>query len=113
MKCSCYRVLNESSGICKICDIANQFLSYVQEGTLPDIVKTAVKPVVCVECYMRFSDVVMLNAHKCGRELEHTEQNVNPSTLSIQELKIQLQNIGLPVSGNKDVLRARLEDHMM
>ena len=79
-----------------------------RDGRIPDIVMNVMKPVVCEQCKQRFTDCIESSRHSCaktGREVH----KILPTTFSVAELKKHLSEKGLPTSGTKPTLVARLE----
>ena len=106
--CGCYRQILDDIETCQSCCVATDYLQCIKrEGRIPDIVMN-VKPVVCEQCKQRFTDCIESSRHNCAKT-DREVHKILPTTLSVAELKKHLSERGLPTSGTKPTLVARLE----
>ena len=69
-------------------------------------VLNAMKPIVCDICKCRLADIALLSSHKC--QVMNLER-IDPRNLTVQELKMKLQQLGESVTGSKEILCRRFE----
>ena len=112
LSCSCSRELkNVGDGVCSFChDSCSILESAVQGKLLTDVVKV-LKPMQCPQCTESFADKTMVDRHvKDNHESNSvSSKKIIPSQLNVAELKNVLKKMGKSTSGNKEMLRRRLE----
>ena len=109
--CCCSRILNGQEEICFVCRQSAVILENAKDGTLSNEILVILKPVACTSCPLRFADRVTLDSHL---KQEHgskfiTNKLINPANLNLNQLREELKSRKLSASGNKEILRRRLE----
>lgn len=80
------------------------------ERKLVDTVMASLKPVVCSQCNERFADTLSLSSHhRSYHVVEARRVSVNPTSMTVEQLKEALRNRQLSTTSNKDVLVGCLE----
>lgn len=80
------------------------------ERKLVDTVMASLKPVVCSQCNERFANTLSLSSHlRSCHVVEARRVSVNPTSMTVEQLKEALRNRQLSTTSNKDVLVGCLE----
>ena len=109
--CTCSRVIEADMQICKVCKDAMDMTDGAKEGMLTVQCIKSLKPIECRICQERFPDFVTCDSHirSVHEKSQTNSRKIIPAILSVNELKKQLKLRNKSVSGNKDVLKTRLE----
>ena len=109
--CACCRPSLLEEEICFVCKAAEPILESATEGKLSPTVLHKLKPIKCRECEEYFPDFISCDNHVKNRHAKVLTncKNIIPSILTVAQLKVYLSERKLSTSGNKDVLRRRLE----
>jgi len=109
--CYCSRTLNDLEEICFVCRKSVILIEDARNGKLSDEIVEVLKPLKCSDCLLRFGDNVSLESHiKQEHKSNHGDLNqVIPINLNVNQLREELRLRNLSTSGNKDILRRRLE----
>jgi hypothetical protein len=108
--CSCSRKLNLGENVCYIC--ANvEILEAVENRKISENMLQILKPIQCHKCQMRFSDKSNCDSHiKSVHQRNITPCHLDIRTLTLNEVKLLLQERGLATEGKKKDLCNILED---
>lgn len=84
------------------------------KGELVQEAVEILKPLLCPTCNERFADHAILETHIKAHNYAALEnsRSLHPNSMKVVELKRELQCRGLSVSGSKDILIKRLEEHL-
>ena len=95
-----------------------EILLCIKDQKINDSLLAILKPFLCNDCQKRFPDEQTLQSH-CQfshAKSDHEERRlasrgaiIDPKQLSVKDLKKELAQMGLLVTGNKDILIKRLE----
>ena len=108
--CYCSRLLQPSQDICFVCEKSINVLNDAEVGKLSDELLKSFKPIACNQCGERFSDNLTLKSHSKDHDSNKPPQSrVVPANLNLKQLKEELSARNLSISGNKEILRRRLE----
>ena len=102
----CHREIIESVEMCDMCMCAVEYIEYVKQGVLPQFICELLKPYICEICKKRFADIC-IGKHDCN-----TTSMLIPKNMTVEELRCELKKLNLPITGSKNVLCERLENHI-
>ena len=107
--CKCGRE-KEDELCCEVCLSSIDVVNSASQRKLVDAVMRALKPIVCPQCNERFADNLSLSSHHRSCHVAEVRRvSVNPSSMTVGQLKEALCGRQLSTTGNKDVLVRRLE----
>ena len=109
--CCCSRILNGEEEICFVCQQSAIILEDATNGKLSNDILAILKPITCTSCPLRFADRVTLESHlKQEHESKFVPNRfINPANLNLNQLREELKSRKLSTTGNKEILRRRLE----
>ena len=106
--CKCGREKDEDDLCCEVYVSSTDVVNSASQRKIFDTVMSALKPVVCSQCNKRFPDNLSLSSHHRSCH-EARRVSVNPTSMTLGQLKEALRTRQLSTTGNKDVLVRRLE----
>ena len=110
--CFCSRHLAPGEDNCFSCKKSIELMECATMGKLTSGIDSILKPVECDLCKIRFADKSSLGSHsaEAHSKLPLTNgKSLNPLSMSVFELKRELKLRNQSISGNKDILKRRLE----
>ena len=108
--CKCGRDKEEDELCCEVCLASIDVVNSANQRKLVDTVIRALKPILCSQCNERFADNLSLSSHHRSCHVAEVRRvSVNPSSMTVGQLKDALRSRQLSTAGNKDILVRRLE----
>lgn len=100
--------------VCQLCNMSMIVINCSDKGELVQEAVEILKPLLCPTCNERFADHAILETHIKAHNYAALEnsRSLHPESMKVAELKRELQCRGLSVSGSKDILIKRLEEHL-
>ena len=110
--CECSRIVQDAKDQCQTCLEAYEICSSAKAGKLSTDIMKALKPIECRECRERFADILLCDKHVFQNHTKNPVKDgkkIVPALLSVTQLKMELKDRKMSVSGGKEILRRRLE----